>query len=394
MRGAAKGFLFLLSVMALSGLSYGLWFVYKQKKASGNDPNVAKPAVAEHSLQEMPTSEEVAAFEQFQVEYSRVYDSEDTKMHAFTTFVKNLRFINAHNDANKKSTLKMNEFGDVEPETFKSMKLGLKLPKYNFRKFNAMGTFKASGVEVPESVDWRTKGAVTPVKNQGACGSCWSFSTTGALEGRWFTTTGKLCSLSEQQFVDCDTRQDHGCNGGLMDFAFEFAEKHALCSEESFPYHAKDETCPASLESTCDVCIPKGSVTGFQDVQSNDVDAMKEALSQGPVSVAIEADQQVFQFYHTGVVTSADCGTQLDHGVLAVGYGTEADGTDYWLVKNSWGATWGQEGYVKIARALSASGSSECGILSQPSFPVMSKDTGVSVANPFPQEQQKEEVFI
>jgi cathepsin L len=177
--------------------------------------------------------------------------------------------------------------------------------------------------------------------------------------------------MSEQQFVDCDTANDHGCEGGLMDYAFEFAENHSICSEDSYSYKGVDESCPSDLETTCDVCVKKGDVTGFKDVKSNDVDSMVQAISEGPVSVAIEADQSVFQFYKSGVVTSDECGENLDHGVLAVGYGTDDDGTEYWLVKNSWGETWADSGYVKIAKALNSDGESECGILSQPSYPVI-----------------------
>merc|ERR1712187_281355 len=164
---------------------------------------------------------------------------------------------------------------------------------------------------------------------------CWSFSTTGSLEGAWEIASGKLVSLSEQQFVDCD-KQDSGCNGGLMDTAFTYAEKHALCTEGSYPYNAKGGTCKAS---SCTVGIAKGSVTGYKDVSSDSEQAMMSALTQQPVSIAIEADKSVFQLYHSGVLQGL-CGASLDHGVLAVGYGTE-DGKDYWLVKNSWGTSWG-----------------------------------------------------
>merc|ERR1712080_44130 len=204
-----------------------------------------------------------------------------------------------------------------------------------------------------------------PVKNQGQCGSCWSFSTTGALEGAWEIATGKLVSLSEQQFVDCDTK-DSGCQGGLMDYAFAYAEKNAICTESSYKYTATDGTCKAS---TCTTGIPKGGVTGFKDVAADDEQALMDAVAQQPVSIAIEADKSVFQLYASGVLTGR-CGSSLDHGVLAVGYGTES-GQAYWKVKNSWGSSWGDEGYVKIFRGKSGAG--ECGILAgPPSYPVVS----------------------
>merc|ERR1719169_273073 len=235
-----------------------------------------------------------------------------------------------------------------------------------------LGRHEYSGATLPDSIDWSKKGAVTPIKNQGQCGSCWSFSTTGSLEGAWEIATGKLVSLSEQQFVDCSKSFGNmGCNGGLMDNAFKYAEQNALCTEESYPYKAKAGTCAAS---SCTVGIPKGGVTGFKDVAKGDLQALEEAVAQQPVSIAIEADQRIFQMYHSGVL-SGTCGTKLDHGVLAVGYGT-LSGTDYWKVKNSWGASWGAEGYILLEKGKNSAG--ECGIKMQPSYPVVSGKPGPS----------------
>jgi C1A family cysteine protease len=202
------------------------------------------------------------------------------------------------------------------------------------------------------SVDWRTKGAVTPVKNQGQCGSCWAFSTTGSVEGADFVKTGTLKSYSEQQLVDCST-QNSGCNGGLMDYAFQYIEKKGLELESEYAYKARDGTCKYNKSDAV------GTVSTFTDLQKT-FSQMKAGLSHGPVSVAIEADQSAFQMYTGGVLTSG-CGTKLDHGVLAVGYGTES-GQDYILVKNSWGASWGVSGYIKIAP-------NQCGILTAASYP-------------------------
>ena len=206
-----------------------------------------------------------------------------------------------------------------------------------------------------EAIDWREKGAVTPVKNQASCGSCWAFSATGALEGGNFVANGKLISVSEQQLVDCDPKSD-GCGGGLMTNAFEYVMKKGICTEEDYPYHAKDEDCKD------DKCTPAMQNKGYECVPADDGDALLAAISKAPVSVAVEADSAVFQMYKSGVLDSEACGTSLNHGVLAVGFAE-----NYIIVKNSWGENWGDHGYIKIAQTKSGHGI--CGINMDASYP-------------------------
>merc|ERR1712225_192371 len=201
-------------------------------------------------------------------------------------------------------------------------------------------------------------GAVTQVKDQGQCGSCWAFSTTGGLEGAWKLASGSLTSMSEQFFVDC-SKQNSGCNGGLMDYAFSFAKNKAVATEDSYPYTARDGSCKSSYTTA----IPQGGVTGYTDV-GNSASSLKSALNGQPVSVAIQADQSVFQQYTGGVITSG-CGSNLGHGVSAVGY----DGNTI-KVKNSWGSSWGVNGYVSID-------ASQCGITTSASYPTVSASVQV-----------------
>jgi C1A family cysteine protease len=249
---------------------------------------------------------------------------------------------------------------------------------YNLRGLNNIDSisFNAQNVEsIPSSIDWREKNAVTDVKDQGQCGSCWTFSTTGALEGIYSIKYGNLESFSEQQLVDCDNFRNGGnslgCNGGDMGTAMDWITKNGgLCSEDEYPYISGTTKTSGSCDKTCDK-ISGSKITSHVSVTPNsDYDLMK-ALSQQPVSVAIEADQKVFQLYNSGILTGDVCGDDLDHGVLVVGYGSE-DGVDYYIVKNSWSDTWGDNGYIRLERNADLNnGSGQCGILSQPVYPLL-----------------------
>jgi len=272
----------------------------------------------------------------------------------------NLRRITKFNQESTNLFLRMNHFGDMTQTEFSKTMNGL------YRKGNSTGSafLAPSHIQVPDTVDWRTEGYVTPVKNQGQCGSCWAFSTTGSLEGQHFKKTGKLVSLSEQNLVDCSTSfGNHGCQGGLMDNAFKYIKANGgIDTESSYPYDGRNEQCKFTKSDV------GADDTGFVDIPEGDEDALKKAAATvGPISVAIDASHFSFQFYHSGVYDESSCSsTALDHGVLVVGYGTY-QGKDYWLVKNSWGAGWGLKGYIRMSRNKN----NQCGIASSASYPLV-----------------------
>jgi len=303
-------------------------------------------------------------FDTWTEHHGKHYKNEEERAYRALIYKKNMEKIAAHNAGNHTWTMAVNKYADLTSAEFRSLTGGSSgFYHPNEEKFYKTTSLRAS---LPTSVDWVAAGAVTPVKNQGQCGSCWSFSSTGAMEGAWFIAKGALVSLSEQQLVDCSTAEGNmGCNGGMMDYAFQYVINNGgITCESDYPYSATGpNTCAATGKPTC------ASLSSYHDVAPNSDQALMAAIAQQPVSVAIEADQASFQFYSGGVLTAA-CGTNLDHGVLAVGYGT-LNGADYYKVKNSWGADWGMDGYILLGRGTSFDPNGQCGILMSPSYPIV-----------------------
>ena len=297
-------------------------------------------------------------FVNFINKYKRDYYSDrELFFEKFYEYVKNLKLIKEHNEAYESNEvsyfLAEGPFTDMNLSEFKDTVLSkfIELPKL-------CGYFTSGDKSYPVSVDWRDRNAVTPVKNQGQCGSCWSFSTTGALEGITAIKSGELVSLSEQELVDCSSANS-GCNGGLMTFAFEYIIKNkGLCSENEYQYTAKDGTC-----KTC-TTVEGTDISDCKQIKSGDVDNLISALSNQPVSVAIQADTFAFQHYGGGVFSDPNCYTgDIDHGVLLVAYTN-----DTLTIKNSWGESWGDKGYITFARTDDDVGI--CGVYTSASFPV------------------------
>jgi len=303
-------------------------------------------------------------FNHFLERFKKEYNSLEELEMRFAIFKQNFIQIIEHNaDLGQNFTMGVNQFSDLTAEEFKEQYVsGLKaapVGSYGCKSFSS------SALNAPASIDWRNKGAVTSVKDQGQCGSCWTFSATGAVEGAWAISKGQLIDLSEQELVDCATGVaygSHGCSGGQMEGAFKYIVEKGQCSLSSYPYTAAN--------GVCQKCTAVAHISSCSDVKPNDQLSLKAAVAQQPVAIAIEADTRYFQSYSSGVLTSSSCGTTLDHGVLIVGYGEE-NGIKYWLVKNSWSTTWGDKGYVKIARSESTNDPGICGIAMDPSFPTV-----------------------
>lgn len=298
-------------------------------------------------------------------------------VHMLQNFANNHDLIEKHNAQNMTYTLGHNAFSHMSYEEWVEY---MRFDQAKYRDHvpaNVVHDAPKDSSSLDSQVDWVSKGAVTPVKNQGNCGSCWSFSATGALEGVYQINKGTLLSFSEQELVSCNIGplSNHGCNGGLMDYAFSWIQDNkGLCTESDYPYTSgtTSQNGDCKDHSSCDQPITLTG-QGYKDVTKNSDDALMSALMLNPVSVAIQANQPAFQLYKSGVLTGT-CGANLDHGVLAVGYGTDASaGGDYYNVKNSWGTSWGENGYVRIARGGNYnSGKGQCGILSgPPSYPTM-----------------------
>jgi len=311
---------------------------------------------------------------QFKNSYGKTYASPSEEQTRMKVFAENQAMIDSHNTRFRAGletyTLRMNKFGDLLAHEVTGMLNGYSRAGRRSSQSKGGSTFIPARVQLPEAVDWRNQSIVTPVKNQLECGSCWAFAATGSLEGQHALAAKELVSLSEQNLVDCSKDYGNdGCKGGLMTYAYKYIkENNGIDTEESYPYVGKDQNC------TFNASTVGATVTGYVEVPSGNEDALQNAVATvGPVAVAIDASHSSFHFYETGVYYERHCSShRLDHGVLAVGYGVTANessttDTEYWLVKNSWGEDWGEEGYIKMSRNWG----NNCGIATDASYPLV-----------------------
>lgn len=316
------------------------------------------------------------SFDEWAQEHGKVYTTWGQRMYRQQVWTKNLNKILSHNIRHIRGeagySMGMNVYGDLTSEEFRQQKTCFRgagasnssilgAPKVHYKGTVYMAPLNQS---VPVKVDFRKLGFVTKVKDQGQCGSCWAFSSTGSIEGQHFRRTGKLISVSEQQLVDCSGKfGNEGCNGGLMESAFTYVmTTKGLMSETSYPYTGEDGECTYATHKSV------SKVTGYEIIPSGNESMLVSAIAaNGPISVSIDASQDSFQFYSKGVYDEPKCDPEnLDHGVLAVGYGSMG-GKDYYIVKNSWGTSWGDDGYILMSRNKK----NQCGISSDASFPLV-----------------------
>jgi len=271
--------------------------------------------------------------------------------------IDNYNFLNNHND--KSYEVGVNDFIN---RTYTNEYF---ISNNNFIKTNYNIDIDIEYPEIiPNSIDWRKKNKVSSVKNQLNCGSCWAFSAAESIESKWAINNNILYNLSEQQLIDCSSDYgNNGCSGGSMDLAFKYVIDNGLCLNNSYPYIGEEGIC-----KECDSVV---NINNYTDIKPNNEHILKKTVSLQPVSVAIQANKRSFQFYKSGVYSDLECGTQLDHGVLVVGYGYDNFyDKEYWIVKNSWGESWGENGYIRLLRNVKDK-EGICGIAMQPSIPII-----------------------
>ncbi|CAJ1961890.1 unnamed protein product [Sphenostylis stenocarpa] len=299
-----------------------------------------------------------AHHDQWMIQYGRSYANDAEKEKRFGIFKENLEYIEKFNNAwNMSYTLGLNKFSDLTEEEFMASHTGLNIG-------SSLGSDSVAAplnsIDFQTSLDWREEGAVTGVKDQGQCGSCWAFSAVAAVEGIYQIRTNQLVSLSEQNLMDCESNNEGCGGGGNEEDAFRYIAMHGIASESDYPYKGFD--------GTCRMIQPAVQIRGFRLVVGASEEQLLQAVSMQPMSVSI-APGRDFYLYNGGVF-DGPCGTELNHAVTIIGYGTTEDGKKYWLIKNSWGLSWGENGYMRLLRESGQRGG-VCLVAARVSYPIM-----------------------
>jgi len=319
-----------------------------------------------YSTKDASVYSDLHQFNLWRIKYNKTYENKINLTDQFSAWRMNRDFINEHNEDHTDYVLELNYFADIHYPHWMHRKSYNQVMANHTRKhiIPTLNEIQTLSIDLPDSIDWRDKDVVTPIKNQQQCGSCWAFSAVGSMEGQHALKTNNLVSLSESQIVDCDVNgSDAGCNGGFMDGAFKYViSQGGIDTEKSYPYKSQDNPCIFNKSNVA------ATFSAYKDVKGGETGLKTAVATVGPIAVGIDASSAQFQFYKTGVYYDSTCSsTILDHGVLVVGYGTTQNGTDYWIVKNSWGETWGDKGYIYMSRNRD----NNCGIASQPSYPIV-----------------------
>lgn len=338
------------------------WTALQERPKCSSQAVVVDSATVKIEWNPSETDDEFPTFAQWAANYDKVYDGDETEVRE-AIFNTNIEEIKAHNAKGLSWSMGVNQFTDLTEDEFIATFTGEK-PVDDFPHVAE----DADVTEVPDEIDWTTRGTVNQITDQGSCGSCWAFSATATLESSYQLATGNLYKLAEQQLVDCDKRNS-GCNGGSRDTGLMYWENGA-CSRASYPYKATGGSCQAS---SCTKQVPAGAVTGVVDVQTRSPSALKTAVAGRPVSISVNAGK--LKAYANGVVHN-DCNSMShNHAIVTVGYGSD-NGDDYFKVRNSWGTSWGEAGYIRLAQQGGTYGTA-CMLGSAPSYPKISAEVTV-----------------